>query len=557
MDRPTLPCVAASLALLSCAHVGRAPEPVPCERLGGTEIAAGEIGLPTTGATVKSASVVGPSGTAPMTVGEYCKLLVAIHAVDRSAPEIVAQVNLPAAWNGKAVMFGGGGYDGIFANAGAGGSGNYFNGPIDRPVPLGQGYATFASDSGHQAGPLTSQDASFALNDEAIRNYLGDALKKTRDAALFLIERRYAKRPSRTFFVGGSTGGREALVAIGRWPQDFDGAVSEYPAWNAATLDLQLGRIARALAQPGAYPNDAKKKVWMDGVLAACDDKDGVKDGIVSNLAGCRFDPAAVRCPGGADSGDACLSDAQIAALTVYGTPIDIPYQTGSGERSYPGFNVFAGTDLTGPLNLKKAQPSHALMTQGPANPDYANMPYGSVFWDQWIKYFVTRDPSFDSLTIDPQAPGAWQQRIADVVGRMDVTRTDFSTFRKRGGKLLLMHGLSDGLVATNATVEFYRRMNATMGTDAVRSFARFYTIPGLGHVFGSPTGAGFAAAWDALGAVERWVETGTPPGQLVAADGAAPTRGRTRPVCEYPAWPRYVGVGDVNAAASFTCVSQ
>nr|WP_311548340.1 tannase/feruloyl esterase family alpha/beta hydrolase [Paraburkholderia sp. Cpub6] len=31
--------------------------------------------------------------------------------------------------------------------------------------------------------------------------------------------------------------------------------------------------------------------------------------------------------------------------------------------------------------------------------------------------------------------------------------------------------------------------------------------------------------------------------------------RGRTRPLCQYPAWPSYNGAGDVNSASSFTCV--
>jgi hypothetical protein len=31
---------------------------------------------------------------------------------------------------------------------------------------------------------------------------------------------------------------------------------------------------------------------------------------------------------------------------------------------------------------------------------------------------------------------------------------------------------------------------------------------------------------------------------------------GRTRPLCEYPSWPKYKGSGDVNLASSFTCSS-
>jgi feruloyl esterase len=187
----------------------------------------------------------------------------------------------------------------------------------------------------------------------------------------------------------------------------------------------------------------------------------------------------------------------------------------------------------------------------------YKAMPYFSVFWDQWVKYFVTGDSHFDSLTLDPQHPGPYQERISDLLGLQDVNRTDLSAFRKRGGKLLMMHGLADGLVATEATTEYYLRLIEEMGAKSVRSFVRYYTIPGLGHVFGSPqsAGGGFFAGWDPLPALEAWVEKGQAPSGLVTTDQNAATRGRTRPVCEWPSWPKYNGAGDPNSASSFTCV--
>src|SRR5436190_7703550 len=161
-----------------------------------------------------------------------------------------------------------------------------------------------------------------------------------------------------------------------------------YPAWNAASLDLQFGRITRALAKPGAYPNPAKQLVWVNAVVDACDALDGLVDRLVSNVAACHFKPETVRCPGGADTGDTCLSDAQIASIRVYGTPLFIPYRTGSGEFFYPGFNVFAGADLTGSLDLKSQQPTSAIVTSDQATNacigcPYDNMPYLSVFCDQ------------------------------------------------------------------------------------------------------------------------------------------------------------------------------
>ena len=563
MKRRMMSCSSAKsifVALLGVAFLpATAALAATCDQLNGTTIPASAIGLPTTGATVTTSTVTTAA------TGEYCKASVAIHPVDRNAPDILAQVNLPTSWNTKAVMLGGGGYDGSIPNATV----NFTNGPILTPGRgfLLQGYATFSSNSGHVANGFGSQDASFGRNAEALHNFAGDALKKTRDSAVYLIAKRYGDKPSRSYFIGGSSGGREALWVVQNTPRDFDGAVSMYPAWNAASLDLQFGRITRALAKPGAYPNPRKQLVWVNAVIAACDGLDGVVDGLVSNVAACHFKPETVRCAGGADTGDTCLSDAQIGAIRVYGTPLFIPYRTGSGEFFYPGFSVFVGADLTGSLDLNSQQPTSAIMTSdqaaaaacAPATQvcPYKAMPYFSVFWDQWVKYFITGDSQFDSLTLDPQHPGPYRERISDLLGLQDVNRTDLSAFQKRGGKLLLMHGLADGLVATDATTEYYLRVVADMGRKAARSFVRYYTIPGLGHVFGSPrtAGGGFFAAWDPLPALEAWIEKGQAPSGLVTTDQNAATRGRTRPVCEWPSWPKYNGSGDPNSASSFSCV--
>ena len=91
------------------------------------------------------------------------------------------------------------------------------------------------------------------------------------------------------------------------------------------------------------------------------------------------------------------------------------------------------------------------------------------------------------------------------------------------------------------------------MTAQKVSSFVRYYEIPGQGHV----TGTAFTAAWDSVKALEDWVERGIAPVNQLVTDINAATKGRTRPLCEYPTWPKYSGTGDVNVAASFTCVTQ
>ena len=564
---PQVSAILLSTLLLGCA--GLQPDAaIPttalnCAELNGMTVAASRIGLPTSGAVVSSTQLVPAAGSGATAVGAYCKVLGNIAPVDPTAPKILFQVNLPAAWNQKAVMFGGGGYNGIIATA----IGNVPAGPIDKPTPLGRGYATFGSDSGHQANATTSRDGAFGMNDEALRNFSGEAIKKTRDAAIAVIQAHYANAVQHTYFAGGSTGGREALIAVQRYPKNFDGAIVLYPAWNAATLNLQFGRITRQLAQPGAYPNRAKRKALYDAAMASCDGLDGVSDGLINNVKACdaKFDPATamlngqpLRCPNGGDTADTCLSDAQIKSFTTINTALDLNYTLASGERSYPGYSTW-GTDfgMPGTSALQPTVLTLSLGTLQPANPmppvtAASSPPYGSTFWDQWVRYFVTRDANFNAMSLDPAAPGALQKRIVELAAIQDLNETDLSAFAARGGKILMAHGAHDALVSNRATRQYYERVRRTMGAPRVADFMRYYEIPGYGHAVSSV----FNAAWDSLTTLENWVEKGIVPPPQVVAD-AAGIPGRTRPLCYYPAWAKYRGSGDVNLASSFSCTNE
>ena len=128
-------------------------------------------------------------------------------------------------------------------------------------------------------------------------------------------------------------------------------------------------------------------------------------------------------------------------------------------------------------------------------------------------------------------------------------TRTDISGFVNRGGKLLLAHGVHDVLVSTRATEDYYQRLQAQFGASKVQDFARFYEVPGFGH----GTSTTFNATWESLGALEQWAEAGVAPTHQVVKDSyRTPTR--SRPLCDYPQWPRYKGSGATTDAASFTC---
>jgi feruloyl esterase len=511
-----------------------------CDALANIQISPSQIGLPTSGARVINATFLPASGFGATAKPEYCRVLAAIGPVHAEAQPINIEVNLPGAWNGKALQVGGGGFDGLLVTADGAAPGA--NG---QPSPLSLGYATFGSDGGHHvANPfdVDGQVDAF-MNDEVLANYAGEQLKKTHDVAFALIRLRYGKAPRRMYFAGASAGGREALVVTQKWGRDYDGAIAYYPAAGGVPMILAYGRDSRALAAPGAYPGPAKQALLHRAVVAACDANDGAADGIVSHPGGCRFDVRSLRCPEGMDAGDTCLSDPQIGALEVMGSDLRLPAALPSGETGIAGYKVFEGVDLTQRVSgLGSVAPS--------ARPIGPGQPVHDKFYDIFVRGWLTRDKSADSLAFDPVNPGPFSTRLAMLSTLVGAWQADLSTFSKHGGKLIIVHGDDDALVPVGWTEAYYDRVVREMGAAAAEGFIRFYTVPGYGHGTGS-----FMVDWNSLAALDSWVETAAPPVEPVATDLNPGGHGRTRPLCRHPTWPRYRGSGDISRAASFSCV--
>jgi len=160
----------------------------------------------------------------------------------------------------------------------------------------------------------------------------------------------------------------------------------------------------------------------------------------------------------------------------------------------------------------------------------------------------VLRDPAADLLAFEPQAHAARLRELSEMI---DASRDDLDAFKARGGRLLLMHGTVDSAVPPANTVAYYERLAKRYGEAQLDSFLHFYLAPGFGHGTGP-----FVVGWDAFGTLERWVETGEAPGPQVVVDTREGNRGRTRPLCVYPAWPKFSG-GSLDEAGSFACVKE
>ncbi|MET3459524.1 tannase/feruloyl esterase family alpha/beta hydrolase [Variovorax atrisoli] len=518
-----------------------------CADLAGRSLPASLISLPTQGATVTSATPVAASD-AGNTLGDYCRVRGTIQPVDPNSQSINFAVNLPEKWNQKTIHFGGGGFDGVLID----GTEVIRFGPAGKPAPLALGYATYGDDSGHQSGSIT--DGKFAANDEQLANYGGNSLKKTRDVAQALVLARYGVAPKHAYFLGTSTGGRDALSYIQRWPLDYDGVIANEPALNYTGTRLSNVAVGRAL-----YNNSAAG--WMDlsetlmvqkAAMQACDKLDGAADNIVSNVESCRQLNAqllaSLRCPGGTKTAKTCLSDAQLDTVKTIESPLEFTtYSLANGVKRAGGYNLLEGALVAGPFTTRDL--GTRKVPDNPATSADANM---YVTGDQWVKFFVTRIANFDTLGFDPLNPGSYAARVTEVSNLTDATNPNLAPFFGRGGRLIMLHGLADEVISPNSTIDYYKQLVATLGQASVDRSVRFYTVPGMGHGTGS-----FIPNWDSLAALEGWVEYGLAPATGVAVDAVAGTYGRTRPLCLFPAWPKYRGSGSLDAAVNYSCVTE
>lgn len=492
-----LPRAAALLLLGTGVAACAAAAPVACEALAGRSIG---------GATIGSAVSV----PAAPTLVAYCKVNGLI------APKLNFELRLPLDWNHKLHYGGGGGYNGAIP-------------PVVAPA-LNAGYAQVSSDSGHQGSGL---DASFALNDPQAAQLFGSlSVPTVMGAATEIVKAHYGRSARRAYFEGCSNGGREALMNVQRYPTLFDGVIARAPAYNWVGLMGAFNRTAKALAAPGGAISAGKTTTLSNAVLAACDALDGVADGLVSHPQACHFDPATLRCPGGGDSGDSCLSDAQLASVASWTSPAAFD----SGTYHNPGWPLTGNESASGAWD--------AWVTVPPS--------LQFLFSDTTVKNYLARDPAADSLAYDFDSDtGA----LYGMAALNDATNANLQPFLGAGGKLILWHGGNDSALTVKATAEYYGQVVTAMGGQAnTDPFVRFYVAPGVNHCAGGPG----ADTTDLLTALDQWVTRGRAPGTLKATKYDATTGAAllSRPLCVYPEYARYKGRGNVDMASSYACTA-
>jgi feruloyl esterase len=480
------------------------------------------LALPDTTIT-RAETVAGPSFAPPgrRAVGNlpaFCRVAAT------SVPAVRFEVWLPRAqWNGKFQGVGNG------ANAGA----------ISydaMALALRRGYAVASTDTGHAT--TNGRDATWALgHPELVADFGYRSLHIATEHAKNIVRAFYGRAADRAYYVGCSTGGRQGLMEAQRFPDDYDGLIAGAPAanWTHFEAGGHLWVVLALNKDPESYLPASKLPIIERAVNAACDAADGVTDGILDAPRRCHFDAQSLACKAGQDPAS-CLTTKQATAVnTIWSGAHD-----SRGTMIYPPY--MRGADSAG---------GWAAYSTGSA-------PLTGSHWEQAMgvfKYMVFENPAWDFRTFDYDRDVAMADRkLAQTMNAFD---PDLSALRKRGGRLLLYHGWNDPSISPQNTVNYYesavarwREQEGAVPANVSPDFIRLFMVPGMLHCVGGPG----TDTFDALGALERWVEHGDAPDTLIASHSTKGVLDRTRPLCAYPNVAVYSGQGSTDRAENFNC---
>ncbi len=465
-------------------------------------------------------------------VPAFCRVVAA--AKPSADSEIKIEVWLPASgWNGKLQGIGNGGFAGLI---------DY----MQLSTSVSKGYAATDTDTGHSGTPV---EAAWALgHPEKVVDFGYRGIHEMTRVANEMIHAYYGKAAQRSYFAGCSDGGREALMEAQRYPTDYDGILAGAPAnyWTAlvstGAWDTQVLTL-----DPASFIPPAKIRTIAAAVNAACDELDGVRDGILNDPRQCHFDPATIQCKAGEDS-DKCLTAPQATALKkIYAGPHS------HGHEVFPGFLPGAeegpggwATWITGPAPMKSLI---------------------SFFQFGYFADMVYEKPDWENKTFTIGAGlKAAEEKTASALNAVD---PDLKPFKARGGKLILYHGWNDPAIPAVNTVNYYESVIAKMSQHNADSFLRLYMVPGMQHCESGPGPDSFGQVGrltfddpqhSVNAALTQWVEKGVAPSTIVASKYAAGNEHHatmTRLLCSYPQSAKYKRKGDANDASNFTCEAE
>ncbi len=495
------------------------------------------------------------------TLPAHCLLTGKMHervsSIDGQSYAIGFEMRLPLEWNRRFFYQANGGIDGVVAPATGAVSGG---GPLTSA--LLQGFAVVSSDAGH----TEAQNPLFGLDPQARLDYGYQAVGKLTPMAKDVLHTAYAKRPKYSYIGGCSNGGRHAMVAAARYPDQYDGYLVGAPGFNlpsAAVANIygaqQYAPLSGGASIPGgpfaglpdlsAAFDQGERQLLSAKVLEQCDGLDGVIDGMVQSTSDCQavfdLDAHVPTCPGPRDG--TCLTAAQKVAIgNVFAGAT-----TSTGDPVYTSFPFDGGHaaldasfwEYIAPLILDSGGVGFVFGTP-PANPA------------TFIPPLFALTGSIDQMFAATYATDATYTESGQSF--MTPPDLDFHKLRRHRSRMIVYHGVSDPIFSVEDTRQWYEGL----GGRRAKHVARLFMVPGMSHCAGGPSTDQF----DMLTPLVRWVEQGIAPKRVEASVrgltnpggpnfDAPPTWSpdRTRPLCAYPRTAVYVG-GDVESADSFRC---
>jgi hypothetical protein len=399
---------------------------------------------------------------------------------------------------------------------------------------LARGYASVTGNGGHDGVPgfdgLWAAGAPMLQDDYAWRSNHVITL-----AAKAITIRYYGRSIQHSFMVGCSKGGQAVLMEAQRFPEDFDGWMPVAPVYDLT------GRGAIAAAwftqafsdgKGGSVLNTAAADAVHRSVLATCGAQAGIEIGLITEPVSCAWKPEMIACKTEAGGPD-CLTPVQVAAIKRLMTPVT----NSKGEVLY-AYPYIPGTETEWPRwNFSN-----------PRAGELASPTFNYLVAEQFLKYLAAPKPRVgaDPLKFDFDRDPATLWRARKIY---DVTSYDLNSLKARGGKILMWHGLADAGIMATSSIGYYERVMKSMGgREKTEDFFRLFLIPGVHHCAGGPGLTDF----DALTALENWVEKGQPPTVLIARRLASGAPERALPIYPYPVVARYSGRGDPKQPSSF-----
>ena len=511
MKRYVLPALlVSSLTLWVAAHPQAAASGTACANLAALTIPDVVVNA---ASLVAAGAFTPPGSAAALTLPAFCRVEATARPTNDSQIKFEIWIPPVEAWNGKFQGVGNGGYQGSISYAAM-------------AAALRRGYATASTDTGH-----SGDDVKFGQgHPEKVIDFGWRAIHVMTDTAKLIVRNAQGQFADRSYFVGCSSGGHQAMSEAQRFPDDYDGIIAGAPANNRIRQTFAFAHSWTATHNVDGSPilTAAKLSMVTRAAVAACDANDTLKDGLIEDPRRCSFDPAALACKTGADE-STCLTPPQVDAVRrVY----DGPRNPRTGEQIFTGWP--RGSEAFGDSAIQSWR-QYIVDMKEPARV--------GVF-----KYFLFNDPNWDVRSLDYDRDLAYAEQRLPHLHAVD---RNLAPFKKSGGKMISYAGWMDPVVPPQDTAAYYDGVVKAMGgLEKTRDFYRLFMAPGMGHCSGGPGPNQF----DAITALEQWVEKGVAPDKLIATHSTAGKIDRTRPLCPYPQVARYRGTGSIDEAASFAC---